>query len=118
MGALPIVGPPGLSVLVAVTAVTVPAVHEHVHQRASEDEQVGQNAEQVGGVLGDQVEAANRRGDEQRQTCGRAPEGRRLGLLMVHNKAARFTYLFVAGSLALLAGAHLEMHQGKVAGEA
>jgi hypothetical protein len=43
------------------TAVTVAVVHEHVHQRAGQDEQAGQHAEQVRRVLCDQVEATDRR---------------------------------------------------------
>jgi hypothetical protein len=46
--------------LMTVTAVTVAVVHEHVHQRAGQDEQIGQYAEQVSRVLRDQVEPADR----------------------------------------------------------
>ena len=48
--------------------VTMAAVHEDMHQGAGQQEQVGQNAQQVGGVLGGQEEAADRKGYQQRQT--------------------------------------------------
>jgi hypothetical protein len=44
------------------------AVHEHMHQRAGQQEQVGQSTQQVGGVLRDQKEAADRKGYQQRQS--------------------------------------------------
>mgnify|MGYP001154350767 CR=1 FL=1 len=79
---------PGLAVLMSAAAVSV--VHEHVHQWTGQHEEVRQNTEQVGSMLGDQVEPANRRGDQQRQPSGRAPEGRRLEMLMVHDRLPVF----------------------------
>jgi hypothetical protein len=50
--------------------VTVSAVHENVHERTGEEEQVGQCAEEVNGVLGDQVEAADGNDQGQRSAGG------------------------------------------------
>ena len=46
-------------------AMAVPAMHEEMHERAGEDEQPGQHAEDVGTVLGQQEERDQCR--EQRQ---------------------------------------------------
>jgi hypothetical protein len=47
-------------VIASVMLVAVPAVMmEEVHERAGEDEQVRQDPEHVGGVLGQQEEARN-----------------------------------------------------------
>ena len=50
-----------LRVISAVTSVAaMPAVHEHVHEGASEQEQPRQGAKKVRGVLGDEVERPDR----------------------------------------------------------
>jgi hypothetical protein len=46
------------------------AVHEDMHQRARQQNEIGQRAEQVRSVLGHQVEAAHRGGDKQSQPSG------------------------------------------------
>ena len=44
---------------------SMPAVMEQMHQRTGQQEQVGQHAEQMGAVLGEQEEGGDRReGDE------------------------------------------------------
>jgi hypothetical protein len=58
--------------------VVVSPVHEHVHQRAGQEQDEGQRAEKVCPVFGEQVEAADHHGNQQREAGRRAPEGRRV----------------------------------------
>lgn len=44
---------------VVMSLVPVAVVHEDVHQWTGEEDEVRQRAEQMGGVLGDQMEAAH-----------------------------------------------------------
>jgi hypothetical protein len=48
---------------VAVTIVMVTVVHEHVHQRACQQEGKRQQTQHVGAMLREQEKAANRRDD-------------------------------------------------------
>jgi len=47
----------------------VAVVHEHVHQRARQQERVRQEAQYVGTVLREQKKAANGRDDQQCDAC-------------------------------------------------
>jgi len=60
-----IVAAPGLAMLGA--TVSVATVHEHVHQRAGQQEKVWQRTEDMRGVLGQQVEPTDGGGNEQPQ---------------------------------------------------
>jgi uncharacterized protein YfaQ (DUF2300 family) len=62
----------GFLILAAKLAVlTVFAVHEKVQQRAQEQQHVGQDAEEVRGVLGHEKEEADGEETKQSQTCPR-----------------------------------------------
>jgi hypothetical protein len=66
------------------SAVSVATVHEDVHQGARQQNEVRQRAEQMRGVLGDQVEAAYRGGSDQSPSSGGPPEGWRSMKFMIH----------------------------------
>lgn len=50
---------------VAMHLVAVTAVHEQVHERAGQEDQVGQRAEEMRGVLGDQEESCDQKEADQ-----------------------------------------------------
>jgi hypothetical protein len=54
----------------------VAVVHEHVHQRAGQQEGIRQDAQDVGAMFGEQQETADRSGHKQRQAGRRPPERR------------------------------------------
>ena len=64
-----------------VPVVTMPAVHEHVHQRAGQDQQPRQHPENMGRVLGEQEKAADREETEAHDPYRGTPE--RLFLMLV-----------------------------------
>jgi len=53
-----------------VPAMVVAVMHEHVHQRARQQEGIRQDAQDVGAMLREQQEATDRCGHEQRQAGG------------------------------------------------
>ena len=71
---------PAVSAVSAVPAVSavsaVSAVHEEMHQRARQDEEVWQNAEQMRPVLRQQEEQADEEEPGRGQACFRFPEAR------------------------------------------
>jgi hypothetical protein len=54
----------------------MPTVHEHVKQRAGEEEQERQDAEYMRPVFGDQVKSGNRKKCDQRDVCARPATAR------------------------------------------
>jgi hypothetical protein len=54
---------------------SVPVVHEQVHQRAGQDQQPREDAKEMSPVLGDKKEPANDEEAEQRQPARLAPPG-------------------------------------------
>ena len=62
------------SLAVAVAAMVMTVMHEHVHQRACQQEGEGQEAQHVGAVLREQEEAANGDDDKERNSRVRTPE--------------------------------------------
>jgi len=58
----------------AVGAITVPAVHEQVHQWAAQQQQERQCAEEVGAVFAQQDVRGNRAECEQTERMAEAPE--------------------------------------------
>jgi hypothetical protein len=57
-------------------AVTVPVVHEQMHQRAGQEQKIWQYSEDMRRVLGEQEEAANDQEAAYRETKRRSPPPR------------------------------------------
>ena len=62
-------------------ATAVPAVHEDVHQRTQQDERLREKSEDVGRVLGEQIEGCHTDENQAGNAGARAPESALLGLL-------------------------------------
>ena len=60
------------------------AMHEEMHQRAGEHENIWQNSENMSGVFGEQIERGSRNGDDECKANRRTPERWQLLVIVVH----------------------------------